>query len=73
MSLLLLPNSLDMKPPDLGFSSAGVVAGVTTGVVAGVVLALGGFDGVDAGFAGARFKPGMGRAGGAANRFGNQT
>ena len=40
--------------PDFGFSSAGVVAGVLDGLVT-----------VDVGFAGVKFKPGIGRAGGA--------
>ncbi len=69
-SSFLPPNKRDMNPPpDLGFSSAGVVvgvvAGVTPGVVAGVVA------GVDAALDGpgtancAMFRPGIGRAGGA--------
>ncbi len=70
-SSFLPPNNLDMKPPlDLGFSSAGVVAGVVTGtskgdvvpgVVAGVDVALDGPGAANC----AMFKPGIGRAGGA--------
>ncbi len=53
-----------MKPPDFGFSSAGVVAGVVVALAVGVVAT----EVVGTGFAstGERFKPGIGRAGGAA-------
>lgn len=60
--MLLLPNSLDINPPDFGFSSPGVTAGVVAGVDAGV---LDGLTIADAGFAGVKFKPGIGLAGGA--------